>query len=167
MTKILAEHAKIGQMVFWHKRAAVITFKSGNSKTVEVTFVRGSTDRDDAQDTREIGYAEMLVLLDADFYYDEECIYRTFAVQEQVEAQAALKETVIEAKMKQHKEAQENQDRLRDLADIFSPNKNPFLKAQPGFDPFNKTTQDFLKHMETMTRKHSAWVKPAEDDDGS
>lgn len=144
-----------------------MTFKSDNSHTIEVTFVRGASDREDRRDTAEIGYAESVSVLDADFYHEDECIYRTFQDQEEREAierqREALVSQVLQDKQRQMTVAQyeaekRQQDeeadarKLRDLADIFSVKKNPFLQGQPSFDPFSNETQKFLKEMENIAR---------------
>lgn len=179
MPRIQAKDAKLGQMVFWHKRPSIVTFRSDNSHTIEVTFVRGASDREDRRDTAEIGYAESVSVLDADFYHEDECIYRTFQDQEEREAIERQREALVSqvladkqremtvAQYNEQKQQEEEADarKLRDLADIFSVKKNPFLKAQSGFDPFNNETQKFLRDMERAAKEHSRLRQEDEDCD--
>lgn len=178
VTKILAKDVKIGQMVFWHKRPGVVTFKSGNSQTIEVTYCRGSLDEDTRQDTREIGFSETLTLLDADFFCGDECIYRTFGAQEDKESEEKKREALVSQSLADKQAANQNpcgevalpsskdDDKLRDLADIFSVSKNPFLREGLGALPLNHTTKDWLKEMENMLRNPYVKRSVDKDDDG-
>lgn len=176
MARIQAKDAKIGQMVFYHQKPAVVTFKSSNSHTIEVTFVKSADDDPpNVSDQREINYAEFVDTLDADFYLGDDCIYRTFSRkqdEEDVDDEMAkswddkerTEKKLVEAKRewdeavkrdqerwdelcRQNKKPEESDDRLRHLVDIFDPSKNPFLKNNP---IIQDKASDFMQEMEKM-----------------
>lgn len=172
MARIQAKDTQIGQIIFWHRLPAMVTCKSPASSTIEVTFVYAPNAGAMSQ-TREINYAEYVAVLDADFYNGEECIYRTFGAQEDKESEEkrreALREQAIADKMAYAEEQQAIEDRnqnqkMRELADIFSVSKNPFLSKHLGV-PLNSTTIQWIKEMENSLRLPRR--KPTEDDDGS
>lgn len=162
MVQIQAKDLKIGQMVFWHGRPGVVSFKASNSQTIEITYCRGTVDSDTRQDTREIGFDQKLDVLDADFYHGDECIYRTFGAQEDKESAEKQREALVSQSLADKRAANKDDDKLRDLVDIFNPKKNLFLQEYLA-QPMQAGESEFMKEMQKMMMRHKTNREPWDD----